>query len=109
MSCDLELVRGTDPAEILGAVAVPGGTAALVDAIAGATGESPSSAGTRVWCAVECLRKAGVAAGPLVLATAAADGWVLLRSGDLLVSTFVTTVRDIAQPVVFAILAQEEG
>ncbi|GAA1767285.1 type I polyketide synthase [Luedemannella helvata] len=109
VSCDLELVRGTNPAEILGAGALPGGAAALVEAITGATGESPSSAGTRVWCAVECLRKAGIAAGPLVLATAAADGWVLLRSGDLMVSTFVATVHDVAHPLVFAILGQEEG
>jgi enediyne polyketide synthase len=39
---------------------------------------------TRVWTSVECLKKAGAGiAAPLVFASAASNGWILLASGEL--------------------------
>jgi enediyne polyketide synthase len=68
--------------------------------------ELPVSA-TRVWGALECLRKAGrVVAGPITLAEARPDNWVLLRSADARIATFVTHLRDEAAPVIFTILME---
>ena len=65
--------------------------------IAGERGESTDTASTRVWGAVECLRKVGLpadsAADP---APGGPDGWVVLASGPLRVATFATSLVDIA-------------
>jgi enediyne polyketide synthase len=61
-------------------------------------------AATRLWSAAECLKKAGQPAQtPLVVDSATADGWVLLRSGALTIATAVTPVRGIASPLVVAV------
>lgn len=101
VACDVEPVAarpGTDWEGLLGQYA------GLAAAIAAETGENADVAGTRVWTAVECLRKAGEPAGtPLTLART--DGaWTVLACGGLRVATLVTTLRGADAPVVFAIL-----
>ena len=61
-----------------------------------------------MWCAVECLQKAGLTTGtPLTLVPdSEPDGWVVLDAGGLRVATFVTTVQGLADPVVAAVLAE---
>ena len=45
--------------------------------------------------AVECLSKLSAAAdAPLTLSTAAADGWTLLRSGQITVASYVVPVGE---------------
>ena len=85
-------------------------------------------AATRVWGAVECLRKIGRAdTGPITLAESRTDGWVLLRAGQARVATFATALRYIepeargvrgvvppradteAAPAVFTILAEGDS
>jgi enediyne polyketide synthase len=64
-------------------------------------------AATRVWGAVESLRKAGRAAvGPITFDQSGPGGWVLLRSGQARIATFATYLRDQPDPVVLTILTE---
>jgi enediyne polyketide synthase len=83
---------------------------ALVELIQRERGEEQDTAATRVWSAVECLRKAGrTVTGPITLATGGPADWVLLESGTAKIVTFVTSVRDQPGPVVFTILTEGDG
>jgi enediyne polyketide synthase len=65
-------------------------------------------AATRVWSALECLRKAGCSNdAPITLAGTERAGWVTLASGDSRIGALAATVRGRVEPVVFAILAKE--
>jgi enediyne polyketide synthase len=84
----------------------------LAELIARERGEAFGDAATRVWAAGESLTKAGVPHGaPIVLEPAGLesggeDGWVLLRSGDLRIGTFLAPVRELAGPAALAILVE---
>jgi enediyne polyketide synthase len=83
---------------------------ALAELIQRERGEDHASAATRVWSAVECLRKAGrTLSGPITLAVGGPAGWVLLQSGAAKIATFVTSVLDWPDAVVFTILTEEDG
>lgn len=104
VACDVEAVNVRTEAEWEGLL---GEHAALAALVAKETGEAPDTAATRVWGAVECLRKAGVMAGaPLTLAPCDKVNWVVLTAGELRIATFVTALRGAAQPAVFAVLAE---
>ncbi|MGW0392215.1 type I polyketide synthase [Streptomyces sp. NPDC003042] len=95
VACDVEAVTGRTPDEWQGLL---GGHAPLADLVARETGESADTAATRVWSAVECLRKAGAATdAPLTLAPGTRPQWVVFTSGPLRIATFVTTVRQPAR------------
>lgn len=69
--------------------------------------EDAAVAGTRVWTAIECLRKAGLPMdAPLALAPRSRSGWAVLASGDLLIATFATSLNGRAELTVFAILTE---
>ncbi|MFD8300638.1 hypothetical protein ACFV13_30995 [Streptomyces bauhiniae] len=102
VACDIEAVtvRGAEAWE--GLLGEHGNLAALV---VKETGEEADTAATRVWTAVECLKKAGLPAGvPLTLAPQARSGWVVLTAGTLRIATFATTLRHVEEPVVLAFL-----
>ncbi len=115
LGCDLEPVTERTEAvwrDLLGE------RFALAELIARERGETPDAAATRVWAAVESLKKAGVPHGaPLVLeglstssATSSAtssDGWLLLRSGDLRIGTYLGPIQELAGPVALAVLVEE--
>jgi enediyne polyketide synthase len=83
---------------------------ALAELIQIERGEGPSVAATRVWSAVECLRKAGrTLSGPITLAAGGPPGWALLESGAAKIVTFVTSVLDQPDLVIFTILTEEDG
>lgn len=83
---------------------------ALAELIQRERHEEPAAAATRVWSAVECLRKTGRAlTGPITLAADGQDGWVLLQSGAAKIATFVTSVLDQPDLAVFTILTEEDG
>jgi enediyne polyketide synthase len=68
-------------------------------------GDDFDRASTRVWVAIECLKKAGLAVdSPLVYESAERD-WGLLRSGSLVIATVCVTVRDLPMPVVLRVLS----
>jgi enediyne polyketide synthase len=108
IGCDLEPVTGRSEEvwrDLLGE------HFALAELIASENGESRDSAATRVWTAVESLKKAGVPHGaPLVLeAGGDTDGWLLLRSGDLRIGTFLGPVRELSGPAALAVLLETAG
>ncbi|HEY3956717.1 MAG TPA: type I polyketide synthase [Streptosporangiaceae bacterium] len=108
VGCDAESVRNRPSGEWQGLLGDE--LFALAELTARETGEELSLAATRVWGAVESLRKIGRAVtGPVMLAGARADGWVLFGAGRARIATFRTQLRDAADPVVFSILTEGSG
>ncbi|GAA3748485.1 type I polyketide synthase [Salinactinospora qingdaonensis] len=106
LGCDLEPAVERDEAQwegLLGSAQL-----ALRDLVCAETGETAAVAGTRVWAAIECLRKIGATDQALTLDTVSSPGWVVLSAGDAAIATWVTTVNDRTDPIVFAVLAGEE-
>ncbi|MEU0565308.1 type I polyketide synthase [Nonomuraea sp. NPDC005983] len=79
------------------------------DLVMAESGEDADVAGTRMWTALECLRKAGVTTRTLTVDRLHADGWMVLSAGDVKVATWVTTLSHKADSVVFAVLVGEEN
>jgi enediyne polyketide synthase len=108
VGCDAEAVRDRtvkDWQALLGAEQF-----ALAELIQRDLGEELSVAATRVWGAVECLRKTGRAlAGPVTLARPGPAGWVLLHSGQAKIATFSARLRNEPEPVVFTILTEGDS
>jgi enediyne polyketide synthase len=108
VGCDVEVVRERtvdDWQALLGA-----GMFELAELVQREQGEELPVAATRVWSAIESLRKVGrVLPGPVVLAGAGGDGWVLLESGHSKIVTFCTRLRDEPNPVIFAILTEGDA
>ena len=107
-ACDVEVVTTRseqDWADLLGPDQY-----ALAQLLAAEHGEELSLAATRVWGAVESLRKVGRARiDSLTVGEPGADRWVNLRSGNARIATFCTTVLDVKEPVVFTMLAEGES
>jgi enediyne polyketide synthase len=104
VGCDIETVVARPAQEWKGLL---GRHTPVAHLLAVESGEGADTAGTRVWAAIECLRKAGLPAdAPLTMTTAGRHPWKVFSSGALRVATLVTTVRDVPAPVVFAILAE---
>ncbi|MFH9561374.1 type I polyketide synthase [Streptomyces globisporus] len=102
VACDIEAVTARGAQAWEGLLGEHGNLAALV---AKETGETPDHAATRVWTAVECLKKAGLPAGaPLTLEPQVRSGWIVLTAGGLRIATFATTLRHVEEPVVLAFL-----
>jgi enediyne polyketide synthase len=102
LACDVEVAADRseeDWAGLLGADLV-----AVRDQVAAGTGEGAAVAGTRVWAALECVRKTGALDQALALHQARPDGWVLLSAGSTRVATWTTSLAGRSEPVVFAVL-----
>ena len=79
---------------------------ALAEVVAREACEDLDTSATRIWTAEECLRKAGnIARGPLVLASAASDGWVVLRAGWAVAATLAASLRSAESKLALAVLA----
>ncbi|WP_158883809.1 type I polyketide synthase [Amycolatopsis anabasis] len=105
LACDVEAAaeRGEpDWAGLLGP-----GLLAVRDLLTAETGDSAAVAGTRLWSALECVRKTGSTTQELALHRVHPDGWVTLSAGNARVATWVTAVNDRPDPVVFAVLTGE--
>ena len=103
LGCDLETVedRGPDTwKDLLGP-----DRAALARAIRNDLDEGPATASTRVWAAVECLKKAGRAPDtPLTLVSTDPDGCAILGNGSVRALTLATRVRGVAERWALAVL-----
>jgi enediyne polyketide synthase len=113
LGCDMELIAERPSAtwrDLLGSERFR-----LAERIGAESGEDLDAASTRVWAALESLKKAGTAAdAPLVLDASPAgpsppgstcDGrWILLRSGQLSIGTCVLRARETEQPFCVALL-----
>ena len=107
LACDVETVRQRSDGNwtrLLGA-----GLVSLRDLVAERADECVHRAATRVWGALECLRKAGGTGRSLTLETVGEHGWVVLSSGDTRIATWRTTLHGNPEPVVFAVLTGEEN
>ncbi|MFI6422843.1 type I polyketide synthase [Streptomyces sp. NPDC050842] len=109
LACDVQHVEDRGPEDweaLLGA-----GGLALALLIAAEHGEQLSLAATRVWGAVECLRKRGRAHVELTLDSSAKtpDRWVVLRSGTAQIATAAALLRTAPHTAVFAVLTEKEG
>jgi enediyne polyketide synthase len=108
VGCDVERIEERTPEDWRALLTAE--QFALAELIQRERGEKPAAAATRVWSAVESLRKAGrTLSGPITLAAGGQAGWLLLRSGAGKIATFVTSVLDQPDPVVFTILTEEDG
>jgi enediyne polyketide synthase len=101
VGCDVEPVATRSAEDWAGLL---GPYRSVADLVVGEGHEDPPAAGTRVWAAAECLRKAGVPPGAPLTPVSTQPDWVVLASGELRIATLVTTLRDVAAPVVFAVL-----
>lgn len=105
VGCDAEAVRDRTAEDWRGLLGTE--QFALAELIQRERGEALSVAATRVWGAVECLRKIGRAVpGPVTLAESRADGWVRLDSGQAKVATFATRLRGQQDLTVFTVLTE---
>lgn len=81
----------------------------LTQVIAKETEEPFSTAATRVWTAIESMKKAELMVGaPLVLGSIDPDGWVLLESGPHVIATYVGQVRGVNDRLAIAALAKPD-
>ena len=107
IACDVESVaERSEPAwnGVLGE-----GGVSMRDLVAEQVGASDHAAATRVWGALECLRKVGDVGRSLTLESVAEHGWVVLSSGDARIATWTTTLNGRPEPVVFAVLHGKES
>jgi enediyne polyketide synthase len=104
VGCDVELAAPRTPEEWEGLIGADG--LALARLLAREQGEDLSVSATRVWGAVESLRKNGHTRTELVAEPNAPQGWAVLRSGPARIATFRTALQDVADPVVFTVLAE---
>lgn len=101
--CDLEQVVAR-PATVWRDLLGPGGYR-LATLIARENGEDEATAATRVWAAIECLKKAGVSVDvALILDGVAEAGCITLACGRAVVATLLVHVRGVHAPVVAAAL-----
>ncbi|NEN90222.1 MAG: SDR family NAD(P)-dependent oxidoreductase, partial [Okeania sp. SIO3H1] len=84
----------------------------LAKVVAQETGQELDVTATQIWCTSECLKKAGmVADAPLLLmnnSSLSPNEIVWLESGEKAIATFVLSVREVEQPLVFAVLTGKE-
>ncbi|MDX1522537.1 MAG: hypothetical protein R3264_12995, partial [Anaerolineae bacterium] len=79
----------------------------LAEMIARETGEDQDTAATRVWTALESLKKAGATPGqPLALKGIAENGWVSLLAGTATITTLVSQIQTRREPLAIAVLVQ---
>lgn len=104
IGCDLETVSlRTAEAwlELLGAERM-----SLAQRISAETGDDLSTSATRLWTALECLKKAGAMSdAPLVLRGGSPDGWVTFSSGPRTIATCGVTLTADPGRVMVAVLA----
>ena len=103
--CDLETVSIRTPAvwrDLLGPERF-----ALAELIARESGDDASGAATRVWCAMECLKKSGALHDrPLVFAGARPDGWIELGAGQSKILTYRASLRNVESSLAFAVMIE---
>jgi enediyne polyketide synthase len=72
----------------------------LAERISRERGEDLHTSATRLWTALECMKKAGLPPdAPLVLGSVTPDGWVVFRAGSLTIASCVAAVQGIEAPL----------
>jgi enediyne polyketide synthase len=107
LACDIETVVARTREDWVGLLGEE--LRGVRDLLATETGEDLDTASTRVWSALECLRKAGVTTRTLTVDRVHDDGWAVLSTGDAKVATWVTALTYGEDPVALAVLSGEEN
>jgi enediyne polyketide synthase len=106
LSCDIEQVIARPASVWLDLLGER--RSALAGLIARSAGEDESLTATRVWAAVECLKKVGAMMdAPLTFISSSSDGWTLLSSGHFTMATYMARLRLDESRVVIAILQEK--
>ncbi|MFE5505623.1 SDR family NAD(P)-dependent oxidoreductase [Amycolatopsis japonica] len=107
IACDVETAIERTPEDWAGLLGED--LLAVGELLAADAREPLSVAHTRVWSALECVRKTGDMTQALTVHRVDPDGWAVLSHGAARIATWVTTVNDRTDPVVFAVLQGEES
>ncbi|WP_169979379.1 type I polyketide synthase [Microbispora sp. H10836] len=83
-----------------------GPNAAVAERVAALTGEAPAVAAARVLAGVRSLRRAGLPEDTPLAAGTVSGSWAVVDAGDARIATLVTSLRDVAGPVVIAVLTE---
>lgn len=103
LSCDAEIVTARHPEDWHGLLGPERFT--LANLISKEAAEAQMVAATRVWAAVECLKKAGMLVNsPLIFTSSSLEGWVLLNSGSIAIHTYSANISGFDNRVIVAIL-----
>lgn len=63
---------------------------------------------TRVWGAIECLKKAGASANhPLILQSESKDGWIAFKAGPFVIATYIAKLKHTSSPMMFSVLIEQ--
>jgi enediyne polyketide synthase len=104
-SCDIQEIRGRTDREwrdLLGRDRY-----GLAERTARECHENLDIAATRIWMALECLKKAGKPVkSPLVFESNRDDGWAVLRSGRAAIVTCIAAVRGIRPALGVAVMVR---
>lgn len=107
LACDMEAVRERpDQAwrDLLGPE-----RHGLAERIAQEANEPFTTAATRVWTALECLKKAGLTINtPLTLFAVHRDGWVLLSAGRASIAACAALLKGNVEPLVLTVLTVDK-
>jgi enediyne polyketide synthase len=105
VACDVEPASARTDEEWAGLLGPDG--LALAQLLASGRGEDLSVAATRVWGAIEALRKTGHATATLADASGPEAGrWAVLSNGGARIASFATSLHGVTEPVVFTMLAE---
>lgn len=104
VGCDVETATRREPGNWRGLLGGDG--LELATRLAAEHGEDLSVSATRIWGAIESLRKTGHTRTGLTLDPPELPGWAVLSGGAARIVSFATRLRGIGEPVVFTILME---
>jgi enediyne polyketide synthase len=102
VGCDIEVISPRSPETWRGLL----GTERFRLAELLAQREDFDTAATRVWTAIECLKKSGAMSdAPLTLSASEKDGWVVMQSGRRSLATHMTSIQGLESKLMLGVLA----
>jgi enediyne polyketide synthase len=107
VGCDCEPIAMRAPQvwrDLLG-----GSGYSLAELVSRQAGEGLDQSATRVWCALECVKKAGVRQDTAIVLDPSGStppGWVVLDAGTARILTLVAPLVAVPDPVAFALLLE---
>ena len=104
VGCDLVSVQEREPAlwrQMLGQVRY-----SVAGFLSRSEGDSEDTASSRVWAAMECLKKAGASSGETLLFENRRDDWITFTAGPFSVATLAVNIQGVPGAVVVGVLTR---
>ncbi len=104
VGCDLVSVQQRDQAlwrQMLGQA-----RHSLANFVAQSEGDTEDTAASRVWAAMECLKKAGASGGETLLFEDRREGWITFTAGPYSVATLAVNIQGVSGAVVVGVLTR---